>query len=82
MKPIKLLLAGVGIVALSACQAPSGATSHNSGSAEFTCIAGTLGGAVIGGVLGSTIGGGTGRTVATALGAGAGGYLGNNMGCK
>ena len=82
MKPLKLLLAGVGIVALSACQAPSGATSQNSGSAEFTCIAGTLGGAVIGGVLGSTIGGGGGRAVATALGAGAGGYLGNNMGCK
>ncbi len=82
MKSLKLLLAGVGVVVLAACQSPSGAHSKNSGSAEFTCIAGTLGGAVIGGVLGSTVGGGRGRTVATALGAGAGGYLGNTMGCK
>jgi outer membrane lipoprotein SlyB len=71
----------VGIGALTACQAPSG--SHGrSGNSEFNCIAGTIGGAVVGGLLGSTIGGGRGRTVATAAGIGAGGYLGNSMGCK
>ncbi|WJJ94598.1 glycine zipper 2TM domain-containing protein [Neopusillimonas aromaticivorans] len=60
---------------------PSGARSSGNNS-EFNCIAGTVGGAVIGGLLGSTIGGGRGRTAMTAVGAGAGGYLGNQMGCK
>src|SRR5690606_25867644 len=38
--------------------------------------------AIVGGLLGSTIGGGRGRTAATAVGIGAGGYLGNTMGCR
>ena len=66
---------------LAACQAPSGSQGH-SRNAEFNCIAGTVGGAIVGGLLGSTIGGGRGRTAATAIGAGAGGYIGNSMGCK
>ncbi len=69
--------------ALAACQSPSG--SHGGSASrhsEFNCIAGTVGGAVIGGLLGSTIGGGRGRTAATAVGIGAGGYIGNSMGCK
>lgn len=76
---LAISLASLG--ALAACQAPSGqgGSSRNS---EFNCIAGTVGGAVIGGLLGSTIGGGRGRTAATAVGIGAGGYLGNSMGCK
>lgn len=68
--------------ALAACQAPSGSGSSHSRNAEFNCIAGTIGGAVVGGLLGSTIGGGRGRTAATAVGMGAGGYIGNSMGCK
>lgn len=72
-----------GVVALTACQTTSNARGgHQSNNAEFNCIAGTIGGAVIGGLLGSTIGGGRGRTAATAVGIGAGGYLGNNMGCN
>ncbi|NYT50093.1 glycine zipper 2TM domain-containing protein [Parapusillimonas granuli] len=71
----------VGVGALSACQTPS-ASHGQSRNSEFNCIAGTVGGAVVGGLLGSTIGGGRGRTAATAVGIGAGGYLGNAMGCK
>ncbi len=79
----KALLVGalLSVGALAACQAPSGSQGH-SRNAEFNCIAGTVGGAVIGGLLGSTIGGGRGRTAATAVGMGAGGYIGNTMGCK
>lgn len=40
-------------------------------------VIGTLGGAVIGGLLGNTVGGGTGRTLATAAGAVAGGVAGS-----
>ncbi len=40
---------------------------------------GTIGGAVIGGLLGNTIGGGTGRSLATAAGAVAGGVAGNSI---
>ncbi|HEX8987503.1 MAG TPA: glycine zipper 2TM domain-containing protein [Rhodocyclaceae bacterium] len=42
-------------------------------------VAGTVVGALAGGLLGSTIGGGTGRTVATVAGAAAGGYAGNTI---
>ena len=83
MKTIKLALAVASLVALAACQAPSGSQGRGgSSNSEFNCIAGTIGGAVVGGLLGSTIGGGRGRTAATALGAGAGGYVGNQMGCR
>lgn len=69
--------------ALTACQAPSNSQGRSgSNNSEFNCIAGTVGGAIIGGLLGSTIGGGRGRTAATAVGIGAGGYLGHSMGCK
>lgn len=81
MRRISLFIALMSLGALSACQSPSqhGGSASNT---EFNCIAGTVGGAVIGGLLGSTIGGGTGRTAMTAVGIGAGGYLGNRMGCK
>ena len=42
-------------------------------------IAGTAIGAVAGGLLGSTVGGGKGKTLATAAGAAAGGYGGNQV---
>ncbi len=81
MRKITLIVALASLGALTACQSPSGTRSSGNNS-EFNCIAGTVGGAVIGGLLGSTIGGGRGRTAMTAVGAGAGGYLGNQMGCK
>ncbi|WP_017523490.1 glycine zipper 2TM domain-containing protein [Pusillimonas noertemannii] len=81
MRKATLVLALASLGALAACQTPS--NSHGSSKhSEFNCIAGTVGGAVVGGLLGSTIGGGRGRTVSTAVGIGAGGYLGNQMGCK
>ena len=83
MNKAKIAIAVISLGALAACQAPSNSVSaRNSNNTEFNCIASTIGGAVIGGLLGSTIGGGRGRTAAAAVGAGAGGYLGNNMGCK
>lgn len=42
-------------------------------------LLGTVGGAVIGGVLGSQVGGGSGKKVATVAGAAAGGYAGNRV---
>lgn len=83
MSKSTLVIALISLGALTACQAPGGSGySHSrSNNAEFNCIAGTVGGAVIGGLLGSVVGGGRGRTVATAAGAGLGGYAGNQMGC-
>ena len=81
MKKATLILALASLGALAACQTPSGSHGRSNNS-EFNCIAGTVGGAVIGGLLGSTIGGGRGRTATTAVGIGAGGYIGNRMGCK
>jgi len=81
MRKATVIIALVSLGALAACQAPSGSHGSQSGTSEFDCIAGTVGGALIGGLLGNTIGGGRGRTVATAAGIGAGGYLGNSMGC-
>ncbi|MBK1625386.1 glycine zipper 2TM domain-containing protein [Afifella marina DSM 2698] len=43
---------------------------------------GTLGGAVVGGVLGNQIGHGSGRVAATAIGALAGGLIGNRVGAN
>lgn len=40
---------------------------------------GTIGGAVVGGLLGHQVGGGTGKTLATIGGAAAGGYAGNEV---
>jgi uncharacterized protein YcfJ len=42
-------------------------------------IAGTAGGAVVGGLLGSLVGGGSGKKIATVAGAAAGGYAGNKV---
>lgn len=84
MSKSTLVIALISLGALTACQAPSGGSGSQarSNNSEFNCIAGTVGGAVIGGLLGSVVGGGRGRTVATAAGAGLGGYAGNQMGCN
>ncbi len=42
-------------------------------------LIGTIGGAVVGGLLGNQIGGGRGRDLATVAGAAAGGYAGNRI---
>ena len=80
MSKSTLVIALLSLGALTACQSPSQA--GRGGNSEFNCIAGTVGGAIIGGLIGSTIGGGRGNTLATAAGIGAGGYLGNQAGCR
>ena len=66
-----LLLIGVALVGLTAC---------DSMSPDQRAVAGGLGGAAVGGLLGNTIGGGTGRTVATIAGAGIGAVAGSSLG--
>ncbi len=44
---------------------------------ENNSVIGSLGGAVLGGIVGNTVGGGTGKVLATAAGALAGGVAGN-----
>lgn len=80
MGKFTLLAVLLASVALTACQAPNG--NRQTSTSEFNCIAATVGGAVIGGLVGSTIGGGSGKTLATAAGIGGGGYVGNRMGCR
>lgn len=81
MKKSVLMLALVSMAALAACESVDG-TGKRAQYSEFNCVAGTVGGAVIGGLLGSTIGGGRGKTVATIAGAGGGGYVGHRVGCR
>ena len=65
-----LLLIGVALVGLVAC---------DSMTPDQRAVAGGLGGAAVGGILGNTIGGGTGRTVATIAGAGLGAVAGSSL---
>ena len=63
---IAILVAG-----LSGCASNGGANKRT---------VGTVGGAVIGGVIGSQIGGGSGRTIAIIAGSAIGAYLGSEIG--
>lgn len=65
-----LLLIGVALVGLTAC---------DSMTPDQRMVAGGLGGAAAGGLLGSMVGGGTGRTVATIAGAGLGAVAGSSL---
>ncbi len=78
MRKLSLALVLTSSFILAACQSNGTGNQYS----EFECIAGTVGGAVIGGLVGSTIGGGTGKTIATAAGIGLGGYGGNRLGCR
>ena len=71
MNSIKLAVAGVAVLALTAC------AGNNSGPKESI---GTLLGAVVGGVAGSQVGSGRGQLVATGVGTLLGAYLGNEIG--
>ncbi|KAA0969844.1 glycine zipper 2TM domain-containing protein [Aureimonas fodinaquatilis] len=79
MRKASVALGLAGMLALAACQSTGTSSEKNQ---EFNCMAGTIGGAVVGGLLGSTIGGGSGRVVGAALGAGGGGLLGNRLACQ
>jgi outer membrane lipoprotein SlyB len=63
-------------LAIGACAGESSAQKH-----EVGCVAGTLTGAVLGGLLGSTIGAGTGNVLATTAGAGIGTAAGERLAC-
>ncbi|MCT8266753.1 MULTISPECIES: glycine zipper 2TM domain-containing protein [Afifella] len=67
--------AAIGALFLTACQTEPGGMGQREG-------IGTLGGAVVGGVLGNQIGHGSGRVAATAIGALAGGLIGNRVGAN
>jgi len=75
-KPTVACLLG-GILLLAACGAPTTQTQAQVQN-DARCAAGVLGGAAVGGVLGNQIGSGTGKTLATAAGAGLGMYAGQS----
>ncbi|CUH41991.1 glycine zipper 2TM domain-containing protein [Ruegeria atlantica] len=63
---------------LTACGAPTTPTQAQI-QHDARCAAGILGGAALGGVVGNRIGDGTGKTLATAAGAGLGMYAGQSV---
>ena len=71
-----LLLLGATVFAISGCANATPEQKHEAG-----CVAGTLTGAVLGGLLGSTIGAGTGNVLATTAGAGLGTVAGERLTC-
>lgn len=48
---------------------------------EIACMTGTVGGALIGGVIGNQFGDGTGRNIMTGVGAGGGALAGRQYAC-
>ncbi|SMO81984.1 glycine zipper 2TM domain-containing protein [Ruegeria faecimaris] len=48
---------------------------------EIACLSGTVGGALLGGVIGNQFGGGSGKTILTAAGAAVGGVEGKRFAC-
>lgn len=77
----RFTMAAASVLLIAGCQSSSDpqvqARNH-----EFGCMAGTVGGAIVGGLIGSTIGAGSGAVIATAVGIGGGGYLGNRLACQ
>ena len=76
MKRITLVIAATSLVALTACQANTGAQQ------QANCVVGTAGGAALGAIVGSQVGQGTGNDIATVVGAAGGGLLGANQLCQ
>ncbi len=77
MKKLTVFCLLVGTLVLAACGAPTTATQAQV-QHDARCAAGVLGGAALGGVVGNRFGGGTGKTLATAAGAGLGMYAGQS----
>jgi uncharacterized protein YcfJ len=71
------ILVAAAALALGACAGETPEQKH-----EVGCMAGTFGGALVGGALGSLIGSGGGRALATAAGAGVGTFAGNRLACE
>lgn len=79
LKLITLILGGAG--ALAACGPAPTAQQQAARQHEIACLSGTIGGALIGGVIGNQFGGGSGKTILTAAGAAAGGLSGERYAC-
>ncbi|WP_170329814.1 glycine zipper 2TM domain-containing protein [Ruegeria arenilitoris] len=77
MKKVLIACALGGSLLLAACGAPTTPTQAQV-QHDARCAAGVLGGAALGGVVGNRFGGGTGKTLATAAGAGLGMYAGQS----
>ena len=78
MSSYMITLALLSCLALSGCQS---ATMTGGRPAEFGYIAGTVGGAVVGGLAGATIGSGTGQLWAVGGGAVLGSAAGSALTC-
>ncbi|MGR3803912.1 glycine zipper 2TM domain-containing protein [Marinibacterium profundimaris] len=74
------LPAALALFAIQAC-APADTVQGQQQRHEAACIGGTLAGGLVGGVVGSAFGGGAGRSLMTAVGAGAGMIGGNALTC-
>jgi uncharacterized protein YcfJ len=77
MKKTLIACALGGSLFVAACGAPTTPTQAQA-QHDARCAAGVLGGAALGGVVGNRFGGGTGKTLATAGGAGLGMYAGQS----
>ncbi|WP_170425831.1 glycine zipper 2TM domain-containing protein [Ruegeria arenilitoris] len=79
LKVITILLGASG--AIAACGPAPTPQQQAARQHEIACLSGTLGGALIGGVIGNQFGGGSGRDILTAGGAVAGGAAGQRYAC-
>ncbi len=79
LKLITLILGGAG--ALAACGPAPTPQQQAARQHEIACLSGTIGGALIGGVIGNQFGGGSGKAILTAAGAAAGGLSGERYAC-
>ncbi len=81
MKKIAWTTACIGTLALQACGPAATPQQQAQRQHEIACISGSVGGALIGGVIGNQFGGGSGRDILTAGGAAAGAIQGSRYAC-
>lgn len=79
LKSITLCLGTAG--ALAACGPAPTPQQQAARQHEIACLGGTVGGALLGGVIGNQFGGGSGKTILTAAGAAVGGIEGQKFAC-
>ena len=77
---------GAGLIAilavgLSGCSPATTAEGQAARDHEMSCMAGSVGGALVGAAVGSLFGGGIGRTIMTSAGAGVGATEGQRLAC-
>lgn len=67
--------------ALQACGPAATPEQQRAREHEIACVAGSIGGALIGGAIGNQFGGGSGKDILTAAGASAGAVAGQSYSC-